>query len=74
MIVGGRPVSHVAPAESCIVPEGIDGPVMVYLSGSESPMQSNILQQNAGAILAGPGLVLLLSPSGRAELMRCGGG
>ena len=59
MIVGGRPVSHVAPAESCIVPEGMDGPVMVYLSGSGSPMQSNILQQNAAGILAGPGFVLV---------------
>lgn len=60
MIVGGRPVSHVAPAESCIVPDGIDGPAMVYLSNSASPMQSNILQQNPTAILAGPGSVLPL--------------
>jgi hypothetical protein len=55
MILGGAPVAQVYPAHSCYVPEGVDGPVAVYLTNNTTPLQSNIIDQAAGAIQAGPG-------------------
>lgn len=55
MLVGGAPSAQVFPAENCIVPQGVDGPVAVYLTGSNTPLQSNLIQQDITAILAGPG-------------------
>ncbi|GAA5913840.1 ferritin-like domain-containing protein [Sporobolomyces salmoneus] len=59
MIVGGAPAAVVLPAATCFVPDGIDGPVAVYLTNSSTPLASNILIQAVGQVVAGPGIIFV---------------
>ncbi|GAA5976452.1 hypothetical protein JCM11641_006017 [Rhodosporidiobolus odoratus] len=59
MIIGGSPAAMVFPAEKCVVPAGIDGPVAVYITNSTTPLASNILIQNVVEVQAGPGLIFV---------------
>ncbi|GAA6064493.1 hypothetical protein JCM10212_002381 [Sporobolomyces blumeae] len=59
MIVGGQPAAYVFPAQSCYVPPGINGPVLVYLTNTSTPLATNILVQNSVQIVAGPGLIFV---------------
>lgn len=63
MIVGGAPIGQVFPANSCIVPSGIDGPVAVYLTNSNTPLNTNILQMDKSIIVVGPALIFVDSRS-----------
>lgn len=63
MIIGGAPVAQVFSASSCIVPSGIDGPVMIYLTSSNTPLNSNILQMDKSIIVVGPALIFVDSRS-----------
>lgn len=62
MFVGGNYVALVFPAESCIVPSGINGPVSVILTNSSTPLQSNLQTQDQATTVAGPACVSLPFP------------
>lgn len=59
MIVGGAATALVFPADKCIVPSGINGPVAVYVTNSSEPLQSNLQTQDKTPILAGPALLFV---------------
>ncbi|GAA6015359.1 hypothetical protein JCM11491_000398 [Sporobolomyces phaffii] len=59
MIVGGSPAALVLPANACLLPPGINGPVAVYLTNSSTPLASNILVQASGQIVAGPSIIFV---------------
>lgn len=63
MFVGGNYVALVFPAESCIVPSGINGPVSVILTNSSTPLQSNLQTQDQATTVAGPALIFVDSVS-----------
>lgn len=67
MIIGGAAVAQVFDASSCCIPEGIDGPVTVYLTNDTTPLQSNLINQDARGIQAGPGCVPCRCPADIAE-------
>ena len=57
MFVGGAPDAVVFEAQSCVVPEGIEGPVAIFLTKSSTPLASNLQIQNKADIAFGPGCV-----------------
>ncbi|KAK4699484.1 hypothetical protein P7C70_g6778, partial [Phenoliferia sp. Uapishka_3] len=59
MLVGGASVALVFAAENCVVPNGINGPVAVFLTNSSEPLQSNLQTQNSKTIVVGPALVFV---------------
>ncbi|KAG8833855.1 hypothetical protein FRC17_009972 [Serendipita sp. 399] len=54
MLVGGQAFSLSFPANECIVPEGIDGPVWIWLTTDEQPLAADIHVRASSNILAGP--------------------
>ncbi|KAL8287352.1 hypothetical protein RQP46_003804 [Phenoliferia psychrophenolica] len=63
MLVGGASVALVFPAENCVVPAGVNGPVAVLLTNSSEPLQANLLTQNTLTTVAGPGIIFVDSSS-----------
>ncbi|GAA5854537.1 hypothetical protein JCM3766R1_002114 [Sporobolomyces carnicolor] len=59
IIVGGAPAALVLPGPACAIPQGIDGPVAVYLTNSSTPLASNILVQATVQIVAGPAIIFV---------------
>jgi hypothetical protein len=53
MIVGGAIEAIVFPISECVVPDGLDGPVHLFITSSETPLSSNIVNQDASIIVAG---------------------
>jgi len=54
MLVGGLTFSLSFPIDNCVVPEGLDGPVWIWLTTDEQPLASNIHVRATDKILAGP--------------------
>ncbi|KAM0751135.1 hypothetical protein T439DRAFT_380141 [Meredithblackwellia eburnea MCA 4105] len=59
MIVGGAATALVFDASKCVVPNGINGPVAVFITNSSTPLQTNLQTQNKATILAGPALLFV---------------
>ncbi|GAA6050628.1 hypothetical protein JCM3770_001496 [Rhodotorula araucariae] len=59
MLIGGQPVALTLPAQECVVPAGIDGPVAVYLTDSSTPLATSVIIQAQASIVAGPGLIFV---------------
>ena len=53
MIVGGATEAIVLRMSECVVPDGLDGPVHMFITNSETPLSSNIVGQDASIIVAG---------------------
>lgn len=53
MIVGGAAEAVVFPVPECVVPEGLDGPVHLFITSSATPLASNIVTQDGSSIVAG---------------------
>ena len=56
MIVGGATEAIVLSMSECVVPDGLDGPVHLFITNSETPLSSNIVGQDASIIVAGMSL------------------
>ncbi|ORX35802.1 ferritin-like domain-domain-containing protein [Kockovaella imperatae] len=70
MIVGGASEALVFPIPSCVVPDGLDGPVHIFVTNSETPLSANIVGQDAGIIVAGPVVTFIDAvSSSEAELL-----
>ncbi|GAA5888727.1 hypothetical protein JCM5296_000084 [Sporobolomyces johnsonii] len=59
MITGGLTAALTFPANACVVPTGIDGPVAVYLTNTSTPLATNIVVQDTLTIVAGPGFIFV---------------
>ncbi|GAA5847637.1 hypothetical protein JCM5353_004167 [Sporobolomyces roseus] len=59
MVIAGLPAALVLPAPACWIPEGIEGPVAVYLTNTSTPLATNIIIQNTVQIVAGPSLIFV---------------
>lgn len=73
MLKGGDTSSVSLPLNDCIVPNGINGPVAIFLSNDTQPLSANINLQNKAQILAGPAITFIDSqPDSLGSLVRKG--
>lgn len=69
-MVGGMTASISQPIDNCIVPNGIDGLVYVYVTMTEQPLLNDITVQFQADILAGPlGVFIDTKPDRLAQLI-----
>lgn len=72
MLVGGLPFSIPLPMGECVVPEGINGPVAIWITSDEQPLNAGAVDRQSNAIIAGPAMTFIDSPAPDAmsELFR----
>ena len=54
MIVGGLPVSISQPISQCVVPPNITGPVAVWITADNQPLNNNLQDRQNQPVVAGP--------------------
>jgi len=54
MLVGGAPFSISLPIENCVVPDGINGAVAVWITSDDQPLNGGAVDRASNAIVAGP--------------------
>lgn len=54
MMTGGVASAAVFPIDQCVVPQGLEGPVYIYITNSTQPLLNSQQNQNVGSIVAGP--------------------
>ncbi|KAH9950084.1 ferritin-like domain-containing protein [Amylocystis lapponica] len=59
MLIGGIPFSISLPFSQCIVPQGINGPVAIYITSDNQPIDANVVQRNLNTVIAGPILTFI---------------
>ncbi|TYJ54115.1 hypothetical protein B9479_005211 [Cryptococcus floricola] len=67
MIVGGATEAINLAVGDCKVPDGLDGAVYMFLTNSSTPLSSNILNQDASTLVAGPALAFIDSVENKAS-------
>jgi hypothetical protein len=74
MIVGDRPEAISLALADCIVPDGVNGPVAIFITNDEQPLAANVVIQNAAQIVAGPTIAFIDSVGDAlGALVRSGG-
>ncbi|OCF38414.1 hypothetical protein I317_07810 [Kwoniella heveanensis CBS 569] len=59
MIIGGATEAISLPLAECTVPDGLDGAVHLFVTNSSTPLSANIVNQDAGIIVAGPAVTFI---------------
>lgn len=59
MLFGGAAFSISQPLNNCVVPSGINGPVAVFVTSDDQPIDANIREQNDNTLVAGPAMVFV---------------
>jgi hypothetical protein len=59
MLTGGDVTSQSFPLDNCVVPANITGPTYIYITNSTQSLASNLKDQCAGCIIAGPTLAFI---------------
>ncbi|KAI0721955.1 ferritin-like domain-containing protein [Cerioporus squamosus] len=59
MLVGGMPTSISLPLDQCIVPQGIEGPVGIFITADNQPLNNNVRDRATQAVLAGPTMAFI---------------
>jgi hypothetical protein len=59
MMVGGAPMSIVLPMSECVVPEGINGPVALWITSDGQPLLNNVRDRATTQVVAGPALAFI---------------
>ncbi|KAI0299714.1 ferritin-like domain-containing protein [Multifurca ochricompacta] len=54
MLAGGLPASISLPIDKCVVPSGINGPVAIWVTSDDQPLNNNARDRGSNAIVAGP--------------------
>jgi hypothetical protein len=74
MMVGSSPIAISLPIDECIVPDGINGVVYIYITNDTQPLQSNLANQFQQSIIAGPTIAFIDSkPDMIGQLLNNGG-
>ncbi|PBL01945.1 hypothetical protein ARMGADRAFT_233290 [Armillaria gallica] len=63
MLVGGAPFSISLPLSACIVPQGIDGPVALFITSDSQPLLNNVRDRATTQLVAGPTMAFIDSSS-----------
>ncbi|KAJ7163807.1 ferritin-like domain-containing protein [Mycena crocata] len=74
MMVGGAPFSINLPLAECVVPDGINGPVALWITNDAQPLVNNVINRATTQQVAGPGILFIDSqPEMLGQLVRGSG-
>ncbi|KAJ7725066.1 ferritin-like domain-containing protein [Mycena metata] len=59
MMVGGAPFSINLPLASCNVPQGINGPVALWITSDQQPLANNVVDRATTQQVAGPAILFI---------------
>lgn len=75
MMLGGQSMSIPLPMSQCIVPDGINGPVGIWITSDGQPLVNNVRDRASTQLVAGPTLAFIdTQPQSLGKLARTGGG
>ncbi|PFH46065.1 hypothetical protein AMATHDRAFT_156564 [Amanita thiersii Skay4041] len=73
MIVGGAPVAIPLPLSQCIVPDGINGPVALFITNDVQPLANDVVNRASDKLVAGPTIAFIdTKPQMLGQLARSG--
>lgn len=71
MLFGGQVTALALPYDQCIVPQGVNGPVGIFITSSGTPLASNVVVRAESEVLAGPAMAFIdSSPEALGALIR----
>ncbi|KAI9449641.1 ferritin-like domain-containing protein [Lactarius psammicola] len=74
MLVGGAPFSISLALDQCVVPPGINGPVAIWVTSDDQPLNNNARDRGSNAIVAGPLMAFIdIQPESLGQLVRNNG-
>jgi len=75
MMIGSNPIAIVLPYSQCVVPNTVNGPVAIYVTSDENPLQNNVVNRaSANNIVAGPTIAFIdAQPENLGQLVRMSG-
>jgi len=59
MMLGGQPMSIPLPMSQCVVPEGINGPVGIWITSDGQPLINNVRDRAETQLVAGPTMAFI---------------
>jgi len=59
MMVGGQPTAIPLPFNQCIVPQGINGPVAIFVTSDGQPLVNNVVDRSTAQLVAGPTMTFI---------------
>lgn len=59
MVVGGAASPVVLPFKQCVVPQGINGPVAIFVTCGSTPLSTDVVNQDPSSIIAGPTMAFI---------------
>lgn len=57
MLAGGLPNTIARPIDECCIPDGVEGPIAVWITSDSQPLNGNVLQRANDKVVAGPDIV-----------------
>jgi len=74
MMFGGTPMSISLPLSQCVVPDGINGPVAIWITSDNQPLLNNVRDRASAQLVAGPTIAFIdTHPQLLGQLVRNGG-
>ncbi len=74
MLVGGAPFSISLALDQCVVPADINGPVAIWVTSDDQPLNNNARDRGSNAIVAGPLIAFIdTKPESLGQLVRNNG-
>ncbi|KAI0637722.1 ferritin-like domain-containing protein [Trametes polyzona] len=59
MLLGGMPSTISLPLNNCVVPDGVEGPVAIFVTSDDQPLNNNVRDRATQAVLAGPTMAFI---------------
>ena len=59
MITGNNVSALSFPIEECVVPSGINGPVVIFITNDPAPLDADVVKQKSSIIIAGPTIAFI---------------
>jgi hypothetical protein len=53
-MLGGQPAAIPMPFDQCVVPQGINGPVAIFITSDGQPLVNNVVDRATAQLVAGP--------------------
>jgi hypothetical protein len=59
MIIGGSAFSIALPVSQCVVPDGINGPVAIWITSDGQPLLNDVVDRATNGVVAGPTIAFI---------------
>lgn len=75
MMIGNNPIAISLPYTQCVVPSTVNGPVAIYVTTDNDPLQNNVVNRaGANNVLAGPTMAFIdAQPESLGQMVRSAG-